>query len=252
VVNDAHSWAADASLPFLITEYNVAYFGHDTSYAAAFLTRNIPVLTGLDVLSYWTFTGIFEEGWLAGPPFQDTWGAMTEEGIRKPVWRAFQMLHHAGDQTLDISVAPPRGAQTAMTAFATTLAGASGLRGLQIFTANFWPSAAASANARPPVATALRVQLVPPPGEVLDSIMPMACFLWRIDDNSTAPAGAWRAMGSPGEPTPQQFEVLARASLMVSEELAVSPGGTLSFALPPFGVAVVRFDGANRPSYDTK
>jgi hypothetical protein len=38
---------------------------------------------------------------------------------------------------------------------------------------------------------------------------------------------------------------------MVSEELAVGPGGTLSFELPPFGVAVVRFDGADRPSYDT-
>ena len=26
----------------------------------------------MDVLSYWTFTDIFEESWLAGPPFQDT------------------------------------------------------------------------------------------------------------------------------------------------------------------------------------
>jgi hypothetical protein len=45
---------------------NAAYFVHDTSYAAAFLIRNIPLLTGLDVLSYWTFSDIFEESWLAG------------------------------------------------------------------------------------------------------------------------------------------------------------------------------------------
>lgn len=37
------------------------YFGHDTAYAAAFLIYNIPLLTKLDVLSYWTFSDIFEE-----------------------------------------------------------------------------------------------------------------------------------------------------------------------------------------------
>ena len=49
VILAARRWAAAAGLPFLITEYNAAYFGHDTSYAAAFLIRNIPLLTSLDV-----------------------------------------------------------------------------------------------------------------------------------------------------------------------------------------------------------
>ena len=54
VVLAARSWAEEAGLPFLLTEYNAAYYGHDTSYAAAFLIRNIPLLTELDVLSYWS------------------------------------------------------------------------------------------------------------------------------------------------------------------------------------------------------
>lgn len=121
----------------------------------------------------------------------------TKEGIRKPVWRAFQLLHKAGDEKLNVSVAAVGGKETAVTAFATTVAGGSGvgLRGLQIFASNFWPSAAASANPRTPVATELEVQLVLPVGEAVE--MPTSCFLWRIDDNATAPAAAWRDMGSP-------------------------------------------------------
>lgn len=46
-------------------------------------------------------------------------------------------------------------------------------------------------------------------------------------------------------PTPAQLEALTEASQMVSEELDVAANGTLSFSLPPLGVGVVRFDGAN-------
>jgi xylan 1,4-beta-xylosidase len=55
--------AAAEGVPFLLTEYND---GHgvmsrqkrlsDTSYAAAFLLRNIPRLRALDAFSWWTFT----------------------------------------------------------------------------------------------------------------------------------------------------------------------------------------------------
>ena len=60
VVLEAQSWAADAGLPFLLTETNAAYFGHDTAYAASFLITQIPKLTSLDMMSWWTFSDIFE------------------------------------------------------------------------------------------------------------------------------------------------------------------------------------------------
>lgn len=198
---------------------------------------------------------------------------MTKEGIRKPAWRAFQLLHQAGDQKLNVSVTPsPASAQTAVTAFATTVSGGGGrpLNGLQIFTSNFWPSSGASANPRTPVTTELVVQLrVPaPPQSGIETEeadeskdnedeeqsegpglgpLPTSCFLWRIDDNSTAPAAAWRAMGSPGYLSPTQLEALAEASQMVSEELTVGKDGTISFSLPPYGSGVLRFDGAKSP-----
>jgi hypothetical protein len=74
-LNKAQSFAADAGLPFLNTEYKdglqggnpvdgnpqtglyVAQHG-DLSYAAAFVMHNVPLLTNLDVWSYWTFTDV--------------------------------------------------------------------------------------------------------------------------------------------------------------------------------------------------
>ena len=131
-LNKAQSFAAEAGLPFLNTEYKdglqggnpvdgnpqtglyVAQHG-DLSYAAAFVMHNVPLLTNLDVWSYWTFTDVrrapkvvhlfcwyrlrptsthadddlcctkvFEEGWgMSGPPFHGEYGCMTKEGIRK-------------------------------------------------------------------------------------------------------------------------------------------------------------------------
>ena len=188
------------------------------------------------------------EGWLGGAPFEDTWGAMTKEGIRKPVWRAFQALHQSGDRLLNASITAAAGsgeedALTAVSAFATVESGGSGgMRGLQLFAANFWPQQGASANSRTPVETTVDVQLTTAPSEAI----PRTAFLWRIDDNVTAPAGAWERMGSPKYLTPLQLAELQQASEMSSEEVsvAVAPDGArLSFSLPPYGVGILRFDG---------
>ena len=168
------------------------------------------------------------EGWLGGAPFEDTWGAMTKEGIRKPAWRAFQALHQSGDRLLNASVTVAAGSEedalTAVSAFATVEAGGSGgMRGLQLFAANFWPQQGASANPRTPVETTVDVRLTTAPGEKI----PSTAFLWRIDDNATAPAGAWERMGSPKYLTPLQLAELQQASEMSSEEVsvAVTPAG---------------------------
>jgi xylan 1,4-beta-xylosidase len=58
-------------LPVLYTEYNSGllsdigfdYPNHDLPYAASFIVRNVRECQGLvDLMSYWTFSDIFEEG----------------------------------------------------------------------------------------------------------------------------------------------------------------------------------------------
>jgi hypothetical protein len=60
------------------------------------------------VLSWWTFTDVFEEGGLPTTEFQDIYGLMTYHGIPKPGWRAFQLLHsHAGTHRVPTTVSKP-------------------------------------------------------------------------------------------------------------------------------------------------
>ena len=68
-----------------------------------------------ELLSYWTFSDVFEEGGLPKHDFQNTYGLMTFHGIPKPGWRAFQLLHeHAGTQRLKTNVSVGGTKKTAM------------------------------------------------------------------------------------------------------------------------------------------
>lgn len=224
VLLKARSFANEAGLPFLITEYKdglqvgpgnaTVHSGHhgDQSYAAAFVMRNIPLLTSLDMLSYWTFTDVFEEGWgMPGAPFHGQFGCITKEGVRKPVWRAFQALHQAGDTILDVSVSDTSEAAT-ISAFATTQSDGSDLsvRGLQVFVTNFWPMEGATANPKIPETTSITLTIAARAGMKV----PDTAFLWRIDDNSTRAFAAWQDMGEPTYPTKAQLSQLNAASEM--------------------------------------
>merc|ERR1712062_365966 len=160
-------------------------------------------------------------------------------GIRKPVWRAFQALHHAGDILHNVSVRD-RSKATTISAFATTKSDGSklGVSGLQIFVTNFWPMEGASAAPKDPVESSVSVTITAPEA----TKVPDTAFLWRIDDNTTRAFAAWQDMGEPTYPTPTQLAELHAASEMKAEQLMVAPGGKLSFSLPPYGIGIVRFE----------
>merc|ERR1712176_881574 len=64
-----------------------------------------PLENVTDVLSWWTFTDIFEEGGFPQKEFTGTYGAMTIHGVPKPVWRGFELLHkHAGPLRLPVTI----------------------------------------------------------------------------------------------------------------------------------------------------
>jgi len=108
VLKSRHS--VPESTPFYLTEYNVGcclgYKQHDTPAAAAFVFRQVGKLSQhLDVMSYWAFTDVFEEGGFPNKEFMNIYGSMTKDGVPKPVWRAFQLMHtHAGDRAVNTTV----------------------------------------------------------------------------------------------------------------------------------------------------
>ena len=69
---------------------NNRYAQHDTEGAAAFAFRTIGTLDGVtDVLSWWTFSDIFEEHTAVEKhtEYMNIYGLMTVSGVPKPSWR---------------------------------------------------------------------------------------------------------------------------------------------------------------------
>jgi xylan 1,4-beta-xylosidase len=74
---------------------------HDEPYAAAFITKTIMEANGLvEGYSYWTFSDIFQENYFPSIPFQGGFGLLNLQGIPKPAYRAFQLLHDLGNEKL--------------------------------------------------------------------------------------------------------------------------------------------------------
>jgi xylan 1,4-beta-xylosidase len=72
---------------------------HDYMPAAVYVMKTL--LEGIDLydcLSYWTFTDIFEEQGGGNAAFHGGFGMVNFQGIVKPVWHAFRMMHNLGTQ----------------------------------------------------------------------------------------------------------------------------------------------------------
>ena len=81
----------------------------------------------VDMLSYWTFSDVFEEQGVVKQPFYGGFGLIAEDGLPKPAFNAFKLLHQLGAERL---------ANDSHSAFVTRQAdGALGDRGLESFPA---------------------------------------------------------------------------------------------------------------------
>ena len=54
-------------------------------------------------MSYWTFSDVFEEQGIVKTPFYGGFGLLAEDGIPKPAYNAFKLLHTLGDQRADLN-----------------------------------------------------------------------------------------------------------------------------------------------------
>ncbi|HEX8845289.1 MAG TPA: glycosyl hydrolase [Pyrinomonadaceae bacterium] len=92
-------------LPVYYTEWNTSSNPrdplHDEPYAAAFVTKTVMEANSLvEGYSFWTFSDIFEENYFPSVPFHGGFGLLTLHGIPKPTYRAFELLHHLGNELL--------------------------------------------------------------------------------------------------------------------------------------------------------
>lgn len=223
---------APATKPFFITEYNA---GLDdiwklySTYAAAFIFRNIPLLHNVvDVFSYWTFSDIFEENGMHSAPFDGyNYGIQVQQGdIKKPAYRAFELLRPAGSYIFP--TATPA-ANESLSAFVTA-SQPDGSGSVSAFVSNFAPTGFAITTKTISVKIAA------------NGTCPKVAQAFIIDPQTTDPHAAWVAMGSPSYPTRSQLETIKQAShpiVAAVNILPVSGGCSFQLELPPYSAARV-------------
>ena len=91
-------------LPLFWTEWNVPSYGdlgaRDSIYVGPALAYDIVQCDGLvEMMSYWTFDDVFEEGGVAEDPFHNGFGLIAVGGIKKPAFYDYALLHLLGIRT---------------------------------------------------------------------------------------------------------------------------------------------------------
>ena len=226
-------------LPLIVTEWSSSWMYtvgfHDEPGSAAFIVAAIALADGAtDMMSYWTFSDVFEEGYMMPGSFHGGFGLLTVHGTPKPAYRAFQLLHEAGDQRLAVSSAA--GGTCADGGVLATLANGTIIN---VFVYNHLISGQNGSSCTLTVAL-----------DGLESI-PTSSTATRIDDANANPKAAFVAMGSPDYPTRAQLQTLEEASTLVWTPLLNASGVTVHSAsssiavkVPPHGLCVLRIPAA--------
>jgi xylan 1,4-beta-xylosidase len=104
-VHDQIAASPRPGLPLMWTEWNVASYGplnaRDTEFVGASLADDIRQCDGLvNMMSFWTFDDVFEEGGPGREPFDGSFGLIALGGIKKPSYSAFALLHKLGQERI--------------------------------------------------------------------------------------------------------------------------------------------------------
>jgi xylan 1,4-beta-xylosidase len=94
--------------PIIWSEYNATYMNRtdttDSAFMGPWLANNIRECDGMQLMmSYWTFSDVFEEQGIVKTPFHGGFGLIAERDIPKAAFRAFELLHRLGTQRLENS-----------------------------------------------------------------------------------------------------------------------------------------------------
>lgn len=196
---------------------------HDRPYAAAFIAKTVmEARTIVNGYSYWTFSDIFEENYFSSVPFHGGFGLMTIDGIPKPAYRAFEILHRLGDEIL-----ATEGRHPTVDAWVTRKKGR-----LTLLLIN-------SSLPRHPIKTeTVRVGL-----EGLVGLK--SAYIERIDDDNANARAAWENMGRPQSLDSHAIEALEIASALNKRPMDVrleEQTALLEIVLPPQGIANVTLE----------
>jgi xylan 1,4-beta-xylosidase len=209
--------SARPDIPLIWSEFNATFMNErpitDSIYMGPWLADTIRQCDGkVNMMSYWTFSDVFEEQGVLKTPFYGGFGLVAEDGIPKPAFNAFALLHELGSERLSVSgddvlVTRRKDGSLVIAAWNLVEPGAAGAQKTITFDL--------SGISRHAQATVRRLDASH--GDTLD---------------------AWKKMGSPNYPTQKQVEELRQASETGPPQVSPIQHHQFTLTLPPMGLAV--------------
>jgi xylan 1,4-beta-xylosidase len=204
-------------LPLIWSEFNASYMNEvdvtDSAYMAPWMVDTVRQCDGLvDMMSYWTFSDVFEEQGVVKTPFYGGYGLIAEDGIEKPAYAGFALLHKLGDRRI---------ATNSDDALLTR-------RSDGTFVAALW-------NYGPPgqAGPTQKITLLVKDAKIRHAL------IWRVDDTHSNVLAAFKKMGEPHYPTQAQIKELRQAGELSSPQKADLQNGQISVDVPSPGLALV-------------
>jgi xylan 1,4-beta-xylosidase len=218
-VRDQIKASALPDVPLIWSEFNAAYDNQvevtDSIYMAPWLATTISQCDGLtQMMSYWSFSDVFEEQGVVKEPFYGGFGLIAAGGIPKPSYYAFQVLHHLGDQRIE------NNNQNVLVT--KTIAGT--------LVIAVWNIANPGSTGTPRTVT-FDIKRVKPDSGVL---------VRRVDATYGNTLALYQKMGKPRYPTQNQIRELRQQSQLPDPEFYKLNGGSLTLQLPVNGLAVLQ------------
>ena len=209
--------SAMPNLPLIWSEFNASYANEpdvtDSTYMGPWLADTIRQCDGLvDEMSYWTFSDVFEEQGVVKQPFYGGYGLIAVDGIPKPAFNAFLLLHRLGDRRLAVSsdsalVTKRKDGSLAIAAWNLTPPGVE--TGTKEVEFEFRHAGLA------------KIQVT------------------RVDPEHGDVRRAYAAMGSPRYPTREQIEKLRAAAHLSPPEIREVKSGSVTLSIPAQGLILI-------------
>jgi xylan 1,4-beta-xylosidase len=216
-VRDEVNASPRPGIPIIWSEYGATYFNEaqitDSLFMGPWLADTLRRCDGLsDMMSYWTFSDVFEEQGVVRRPFYGGFGLIAAGGIPKPAFNAFKMLHGLGTERFDVD---------SNSALVTRRADGT-------FVIALW-NYVAPGRSGGPTTISLRLR----------HVSAHSARVLRLDADHGDVGGAYARMGSPTYPTRAQLDQLLEASALPRAEEADIVDERLSITLPARGLATV-------------
>jgi xylan 1,4-beta-xylosidase len=216
-VHDRIKASTMPNLPLIWSEFNASYMNEpavtDRAYMGPWLADTIRQCDGLvDIMSYWTFSDVFEEGGVVKTPFYGGFGLIAAGGIPKPAFNAFKLLHQLGEERIQLN---------SNSALLTRRKDGTLVLAVWNYAAPEKEGAGKTVTMRFKGTQAQQAQI---------SI---------VDPQHGDVHPAYEAMGSPRYPTSSQIRDLRKAAELAAPEIRPLNNGELTLTLPSYALALV-------------